>query len=143
MEDDVTSQARAPEEKQVQNQPESGGKPVQGDPPKDPPKKAGYNGSKHPMLALQLLKSSKAVQNALGRIEKRRVWIRARIPQLKIQFSSDNPTEKEEAYNEAEALKVSISKLDEAEPKLREMLPKMVEKEKAKLESLEFPEINI
>lgn len=103
-------------------------------------KKEPYDGSKHPMLALQMLNTSSAIEKALQRIGKRRAWIKGRIPELKEKFNSENPNEKKEAHEEALTLKESLSKLDKAEPKLHKMLPEAQEREKAKLEGLVFPE---
>ena len=105
--------------------------------------KKEYDGSKLPMLALSMIKTSSAMKNALKRIALRRAWIANRIPKLQAFFNSSDPIKKKDAFDEAESIKKSIPKLDLAEIKLKEDLPKVQEDELKNLSELEFPEFDI
>jgi hypothetical protein len=102
-----------------------------------------YDGSKHPMLALSMIKTSAAMKNAIVRIDKRRTWIAKRIPTLQGLFNSNDPMKKKDAFDEAKSIKQSLSKLDLAEKQLKEELPTIQKNELENLSRLEFPEFDI
>lgn len=131
MTDHETLQAPAPEDKGVHNGKGSGEKP----------KKDKYTGEKHPMLAMKMLKTSTALNNALKRIKTRREWIRARYQAIEESFDTLEGKKRAKAVDEVKALNESVIKLNQKEPEIQEAKEAAVEAEKKKHASLELPKL--
>lgn len=102
-----------------------------------------YTGERVPMVNVEMIKTTKAIQKALSRIDTRVTWIKNRESVLIEMFNSDNPVKKREAHDEAVKLSESIPSLKEKKTALEKKLPKIQEQEMTDLESLNLPEFDI
>lgn len=105
------------------------------------PSNAKYNGKKAPMVNLKMLKTAKAVNGAISRIDTRFDWIKSRHGELLEDFKSDNSEKKRDAHTEATRLSLTLPGLREKKEQLEQLLPEINEKELSDLEGLEFPEM--
>jgi hypothetical protein len=105
--------------------------------------KKPYTGDRAPMVNMSMLKTSKAVNKAIGRIEKRQAWIKNQKEILLENFNSNKPSIKRDAHVEALKLHRSIPALKEKKHLLEEKLPEIEKEELSMLEELEFPELDI
>ena len=102
-----------------------------------------YKGDRAPMVSMTMLKTSRAITGALGRIEVRRSWINEQKGILMESFNSNDPIKKQDAFVTAERLASSIPGLNEKEQALKDKLAVVQQEELAQLKDLEFPEFSI
>lgn len=104
-----------------------------------------YDGSRSPMVIIPNLNSSLVIDKALGRIQTRLNWIKARRESLFQEWedTATRASRKAEIRTENDKLKSDLPKLRDKGSQLREKLKKVEEKELEKLKGYDFGSLDL